>query len=131
MKNRITGKIGEKYAEFFLTTQGYKTLYTNYYCQFGEIDVIAIDYPHGYSPDYSKSELVFIEVKTKKTSIFGTSIEAVTKNKKRKIIKTVFHFFQNSKIALPKHWRIDLIAIELEKTYKIKTLTHLKNIING
>ena len=80
--NKITGKCGEDCAAQYLKKQGYKILEQNYKNKIGEIDIIA---------KHNKT-LVFIEVKTRKNSEFGTPAEAVTYYKKQKIVNTARYY---------------------------------------
>ena len=72
------GREGERIAVDYLTEKGYRILRRNYRFGRGEIDIIAQD----------GTELVFVEVKTRRTSAFGEPEEAVTP-KKQSQIRTV------------------------------------------
>ena len=114
MNNISTGKKGEELAQEFLLKKGYKILETNIrFSKFAEIDIIALD----------KDTLVFCEVKTRKTTICGTPLEAITKNKYQNIKKGIFFYLQEN----PKYkkFRIDAISVLLAPKLEIK---HLKNI---
>ena len=77
MKNKRTiGKEKEELAAKFLLSQGVKILERNFSCKAGEVDLIGRD--RGY--------LVFFEVKYRKDIRCGYPQEAVSKNKRRKII---------------------------------------------
>lgn len=80
--NKITGKCGEDFAAQYLKLHGYKILEQNYRNKIGEIDIIA----------KRKKTLVFVEVKTRKSSEFGTPAEAVTYYKKQKIVNTARYY---------------------------------------
>jgi putative endonuclease len=125
MNNKILGNKGEKYIQSYLHSQNYEILTTNFYCKFGEIDIIAID----YSSD--KAELVFIEVKTRKSIAFGIPNESITKSKMQKILRTALHFLNSSTQNLPFSWRIDVIGLQLNSSNTIKQIDHIKNIFNG
>ncbi len=71
------GAAGEKSAVKFLIKNNYKVLDVNYRCRFGEIDIIARDAQY----------TVFIEVKTRKNTLYGLPSEAVNYHKQRKILK--------------------------------------------
>ena len=57
----------------YLENNYYQIIEKNFYCRFGEIDIIAID--------KKENELVFIEVKTRTNLLYGIPIEAVNYNK--------------------------------------------------
>lgn len=114
MNNIIIGQKGEDLAKEFLAKKGYKILESNkHFSKYAEIDIIALD----------KDTLVFCEVKTRKTTVCGHPLEAITKNKYQKIKKGVYFYLQEN----PKYrkYRIDAISILLEPKLEIK---HLKNI---
>ena len=102
--------------ESYLTEKGYEILERNYQKKTGEIDLIA------KNPE--KDEVVFIEVKTRKTETYGWPEEAVDQKKLRKIEKTALYWLQENK-KTDILWRIDILALELQNKMKI---THLKNV---
>ena len=114
MNNVITGKNGEKIAIDYLIKNGYTILETNKrFSKFCEIDIIA----------KHKNVIVFCEVKTRKTNICGSPLEAITKSKYQNIKKGIGLYLQENKIF--NKYRIDAISIILEPKLEIK---HLKNI---
>ena len=76
MNKRTLGTQKEEMVAQFLAKQGIKILERNFACKMGEIDLICLD----------KGCLVFVEVKFRKNTSYGYPQEAVTKNKRRKII---------------------------------------------
>ena len=74
-RKHLTGSEGEAVAGRYLKKKGYTILGQNYFCRFGEIDLIARD--GGY--------VVFVEVKTRTSSGFAQAREAVTPAKQRKL----------------------------------------------
>ncbi len=114
MDNISTGKKGEELAQEYLLKKGYKILETNKrFSRFCEIDIIAKD----------KDTLVFCEVKTRRTTICGSPLEAITKSKYQNIKKGIFLYLQENSSC--KKFRVDAISIVLEPKLEIK---HLKNI---
>ena len=69
------GKEGEEAAAHFLKKEGHKILVQNFRYKKSEIDIISTD----------GEELVFIEVKTRKSNNFGFPEEAVSEKKKENI----------------------------------------------
>ena len=85
-----TREIGNKYEDKSVETlvrEAYKILERNYQNRFGEIDIIA----------EKNKELVFIEVKNRKTSKFGYGYEAVDRRKIMKILKLANYYIQSKK----------------------------------
>jgi len=107
MNRRDTGILGEKLAQDYLKQRGYRILETNYRCPHGEIDIIARD----------KESLVFIEVRTKTSSAFGSPEESITAAKKERLRDTAYHY-QQTHDDLPSSWRIDFVAVELDRRGK-------------
>lgn len=124
MDNIKIGKIGENHAEQFLSSQFYEIIAKNFYCRYGEIDLIAVDI-------LNNQELVFVEVKTRISSKFGEPEESVNYKKRQHIIKTALHFLNSSRRKAPRSWRVDAIAVKLDKRNRLKEIRHLKNIFNG
>ncbi len=75
--NRSLGRRGEMAAERYLRRQGYKILERNYRCKIGEIDLIA----------QKDGRLIFIEVKTRRSSHYGLPEESVHPLKQKKIVR--------------------------------------------
>ena len=108
------GKKGEELACEYLMKHGYKILEKNKrFSRFSEVDIIALE----------KNTLVFCEVKTRRTTICGSPLEAITKSKYQNIKKGIFFYLQENPNY--KSYRIDAIAIVLEPKIEIK---HLKNV---
>lgn len=103
MKKQESGKIGEQLACTALAQKGYKIIETNYRCRHGEIDVVALH----------KGCLVFIEVRSKASSAFGSPEESVTSKKKNRLAATALDYL-SCHHNLPENWRIDFVAIEFE-----------------
>lgn len=106
---------GEESACKYLTDIGYAVLTRNYHSRFGEIDIIAKD----------KDCLVFIEVKTRSNSSYGTPLEAITKSKLWKLIKTSQFYINQFKLG-DIEYRFD--AIEINFTGENSSINHLKSI---
>lgn len=102
---RIFGNKAEDLTAKYLQKKGFKIIAKQYRSRFGEIDLIALD----------GSEVVFVEVKARKTSDFGFPEESVTASKIEKII-AVGDKFLKDKNWLFKPWRIDVVAITFSET---------------
>jgi putative endonuclease len=107
-----TGKNGEELAVRYLEEQGYAIVARNYRLRMGEIDIIARD----------GEFLVFVEVKTRRSSRFGSPFEAVDFRKQQQIIRV-------ARMYLSRHGgenravRFDVVAVYFEqRTATIKLL---------
>lgn len=118
MKRRDTGILGEKLAADFLKRRGYHIIEKNYHCRWGEIDIIA----------KHKDNLVFVEVRTKASSSFGTPEESITAAKRNRLKATAFQY-QQTHDKLPELWRIDAILVELDAKGKTTRIEHIENAV--
>lgn len=83
------GKLGEEIAAAFLTDKGYLVLDRNYRFLRTEIDIVA-------STD---REIVFVEVKSRRSKTFGEPEESVDTNKKRLLFKTAEAWLHEKKMG--------------------------------
>ncbi len=120
MKRRETGILGEKLARDFLKKRGYRILETNYRCPEGEIDIVA----------RHKDSLVFIEVRTKSGLEFGSPEESITATKMEKLRAVAAHY-QQTHDNLPALWRIDVVAIELDRNNRPLRIELIENAVGG
>ncbi|TAK61838.1 MAG: YraN family protein [Bacteroidetes bacterium] len=102
MNKRRRGSQGERIAVDFLEKKGYRVLQQNYRYERGEIDIIAND----------GDILVFIEVKTRRTTQFGEPIEAVTESKQKQIRKVADGYLFEHEVEDTK-CRFDVVSILL------------------
>ena len=120
----MLGKLGEKIAVDYLVSQKYLILETNFICNHGELDIIAMDLS-------GNPQVVFVEVKTRTNENFGEPQEAVDLIKQMKIIRTALYYLNSSTTKVYNDWRTDVIAIKLNRNNKLVDLTHFKNIFDG
>ena len=86
-----TGEIGaeeETKVLNFLVQKGWKLLDRNYQCRSGEIDLIMTD---------KSNSVVFVEVKYRSSSDYGSAQSFVHRKKQEKIIKTALHYIKERK----------------------------------
>jgi putative endonuclease len=112
------GKWGEGVAGRFLQEKGYRLLDANYRCRWGEVDIVAQE----------GDELVFVEVRTRRGTQYGTPEESVTAAKARRLIATAQDYLQQHGQE-ESEWRIDLIAIRLDGDHKVQDIAHLRHAI--
>jgi putative endonuclease len=99
------GKRGEDLALRFLKRNGYKIIEQNYVCKMGEMDIIAQE----------KDTLVFVEVKTRTSMVFGPPQLAVNPTKQMQLSKVALNFLKEKKREDVKA-RFDVVAIVLRPT---------------
>lgn len=93
------GSYGEKLALEYLVSHGYKILETNWQFKHLEIDIIA----------KKEAFIVFIEVKTRKTSYFGEPYTFVTVSKQKNIINAANGYIDRFNIK--EETRFDIISV--------------------
>lgn len=99
LHKKLLGKKGEQLAEQFLLAQGYRLLAKNYRTPFGEADLIVSQ----------GEEIVFVEVKTRSSSAYGTPREAVTRDKQERYRKIALYYGQKVKKELSV--RFDVVEV--------------------
>jgi len=103
VSTKTLGFYGENYASNLLLKSGYKILERNFRAKFGEIDIVAL----------KEGILIFVEVKTRKSGIYGKPEEAVTPYKVLKI-ERVGQLYSKLHPDLPKKLRIDVVSLIIE-----------------
>ena len=117
MNNKIKGNEGEKIAQEYLQTHGFKILDTNFrFSRVSEIDIIA----------QKNNTLHFIEVKTRSGNFFGTPFEAITKSKLNSIYSCSKHYLSTTNIRYD-GVQIDAIGVILKRDGKHE-IQFLENI---
>jgi len=94
------GKESESLAARYLKKHGYRILEQNYRTRLGEIDIIAKD----------KGTIVFVEVKARRSYLFGNPKFAVTPKKQRKISMVALCYLKETKQNNAKA-RFDVVAV--------------------
>ena len=120
MTRQTTGALGEKLAADFLTKRGFKIMETNFRCKEGEADIVALD----------GDCLVIVEVRTKTSSNFGSPEESITETKQEHLRATAGRY-RESRQNLPESTRIDLVAVELDKSGNLRRVELLQNVVEG
>ena len=108
------GAVGESVAARFLQDQGLVILQRNYRFERGEIDIVAQE----------GDELVFVEVKSRRSKSFGEPEEAVTQ-KKQEQIRKVAEGYLYEHAAENSPCRFDVVAIIFDNGEA--QISHLKN----
>jgi putative endonuclease len=107
------GAWGEKVAVKHLQGKGYRVLERNVRTSEGELDIVA-----------RQAEcLVFVEVKARGSQGFGSPEDAITINKKRRLVRAAWTFLQEHGLE-DSPWRIDVVAIEGSEAQGVKRLDH-------
>ena len=104
MEKKEVGNKGENIACIFLESKGYKVVEKNFRAARCEIDIIA-----------QKDEyIIFIEVKTRKSKIFGNASQSVGIEKRGNIIKTAEIFIAAHELYIDAQPRFDVIEVYMD-----------------
>lgn len=101
------GKIGEEIALKFLKNLGYEVLELNWRFKKLEIDIIAKD----------GDTLVVVEVKTRKSDVFGTPDVFVDRKKQRFLIRAINEYVNQKQVD--NEIRFDIISILYDNNQEI------------
>ncbi len=115
--SRYVGELGERLAVKFLRREGLKPLYRNFRApQGGEVDIVCRD----------GEMLVFIEVKTRRSTDFGRPVRAVDRAKQRLITRGALAWLRelNHPDVI---FRFDVVEVVLEEG-KPPAIEHLKHV---
>ena len=111
------GKVGEQLARRHLEEKGYAILETNWRLGKMEADIIA----------YKEGLVVFVEVKTRSSTLYGEPQDFVDYNKRRSYVKMANAYIQARRRS--EEIRFDIIAVEVGTTgYR---LNHIENAFNA
>ena len=99
--SRESGLVYESLAADYLQQQGLKLVEKNFHAYQGELDLIMMD----------KKSLVFIEVKFRKNTKYGTAAEMVNYKKQQRLTHAAQYFLQSKKQYANYPCRFDVVAI--------------------
>ena len=114
------GRLGEMLAETHLVKLGARVLARNYRSEPGEIDLV-IDHD---------GDLVAVEVKTRTDLDLEAPEEAVTRWKLRRMMRGLETFAADNDM-LERHWRLDVVAIELDLDGVVQRCEHIRDAYLG
>ncbi len=99
--NQNTGALGEQLAAEYLQRKGYDILERNWRFSRAEVDIIA----------RHQKQLVFVEVKTRRSQKFGLPEESVTNRKQQQLVQAANAYLDTVDGA--PELRFDVISIQL------------------
>lgn len=116
LTRQIIGDAGERAAVEYMKNNGFEIVETNYSSKYGEIDIVArID-------EY----VVFVEVKSRKSSAFGEPREFVDCRKQAKIKKTAYKYIDERKVLSPVRFDVCEIYHIPGEEYKVKCINYIE-----
>ncbi|MGI5837035.1 MAG: YraN family protein [Chloroflexota bacterium] len=113
------GRHGEDIAARYLQESGYRLIQRNYRCSLGELDLVAED----------GDDLVFVEVRTKQQPCLFRPEETVSRHKSTRLIRLGEQYLASKNQQRP--WRIDVIAVELDRQGKLARIEHFIDATSG
>jgi len=100
--SKETGTRGEEIAAAYLKKEGYRIQERNYRCPLGEIDIIALD----------GDEVVFVEVKSRRSEDFGAPEAAVDTRKQAKLSRIALNYINEHNLN-DRNARFDVVAVRI------------------
>ncbi len=100
-----SGREAENLAQRYLQEAGLQLLEQNFNCRVGEIDLVMRE----------GNTTVFVEVRYRHKSTYGSAVESVDYRKQKKLINTALFYLQNHKSLNNKPCRFDVMAITSQK----------------
>lgn len=116
----IKGSDAESRAARLLRSHNYKIIEQNKSYKFGELDIIA----------EKNGQRVFVEVKYRGSSRFGTASEFVDQKKQQRLIKAALRWIQEQDPQMLFSYRFDVIAIQ-DNTGRLQNINWIKNAFEG
>lgn len=113
---RAIGEYGERLACEYLTGLGYEVLDRNWRCDQGEVDIVARE----------GDCVVVCEVKTRRSTTFGTPVEAVTPVKAARLRRLAVRWLREHDVRSP-DLRVDVIGV-LRPLNGPARIEHLKGV---
>lgn len=115
LNTRKIGNAAEESAAAFLRQKGYKIIAKNFTIRGGEIDLITRD----------GDDLVFVEVKMRSNTVYGSAADSITPWKIAALLKTARFYIQKINWG-DKSYRFDLVTIDKENsTYKFNIIRNI------
>ncbi|MCY3993826.1 MAG: YraN family protein [Caldilineaceae bacterium] len=127
---RSLGTQGELIAVRALEKAGLRIVERNWRCRAGELDIIAEECAPDFSRGASDSRwLVVVEVRTRRGQAFGSALQSFTPNKQEKLRELATIYVQESKWPGP--WRIDAVAVQMDRSGKLISVEHIRHAVTG
>lgn len=118
-KRSTLGSVGEGIARRLLEAQGLSWVESNWHCLAGEIDLVMRD----------GDELVFVEVKLRRGDMAGRAEESISPSKGKKLLATGGWYVEAHPEVGDPIWRIDLLAITLDRSGRVERVSHVPNAV--
>ncbi|MCJ7511336.1 MAG: YraN family protein [Anaerolineales bacterium] len=118
MNRQELARLGETTACDYLAGAGFALRHRNWHCPGGEIDIVA----------EKAGGLVMVEVKTRSSMHYGAGEEAVTPRKLARIERCAWAYL-GAHALLEQPWRVDVIAVDVDRQGRVTRLNHLEDVL--
>jgi putative endonuclease len=115
------GDFGERTAESYLLRQGCSLVARKWRSAAGEIDLVMRD----------GAALVFVEVRTRRGQPAGAAEESVNLAKQVRLVNVAYAYLDAASLPADLPWRIDVVAIDVDRSGRITRLAHLRDAIEA
>ncbi len=95
------GQAAEDRALGFLQQQGLKLLARNFLVRGGELDLVMLE----------REELVFVEVRARKSAQFGDALASITASKRARVVLAAQHYLQQHPAHARRSCRFDVVGL--------------------
>jgi len=110
VSTRAVGRRWESEARRHLEAAGLRLVERNYSCRMGELDLIFME----------RDTLVFVEVRFRRRSGFGSGAESVSLSKRRRLIAAARHFLMRHPAHAENPCRFDVVSIGSGNTPQVE-----------
>lgn len=94
------GRAAETLARCYLCGKGLRFVTQNFRCRGGELDLVMLD----------GEDLVFVEVRFRRSARYGSAAETVDAHKRRRIVTAARHYLQRHPQARHRASRFDVVS---------------------
>ena len=117
---RGLGRTGEELARRRLVSEGRAVLAVNCRTRSGEIDLVT----------EKDGVLAFVEVRAKRGRAFGSPEESLTRRKLARMVRCA-HEFLATRGWERRPWRIDVVAVEMDRSGRLRRVDVIENAVEG
>ncbi len=103
----------ETYVVDYLVKQGIHIIERNFSCKMGELDIIA---SQKTADDHT---LIFIEVRYRANTFFGSAVESVSYAKQQKLSRTAQYYLMRNPWGQKLNCRFDIIGVSLNNNQPV------------
>jgi putative endonuclease len=120
VNRKALGEEGEELAAQKLEESGFQIRDRNWRTPEGELDIVAQE----------GDVIVFVEVKARRSRLYGLPEEAITRKKRAHLLKAALAYLEAHNLQ-DANWRFDLVAIEWSFTGELIRCEHFIDIIEA